>query len=63
MEIATCECVAGMPLQEQWTQIYNLFYLLADASTDLPTPECVSGFTLNDKMAKVFCAASIWGTE
>lgn len=60
MEIATCECVAGMPLQDQLTQLYNVRYLLAESDASLPTPECVAGMTMAEKAAAIYCATFIW---
>ena len=60
MEIATCECVAGMPLQDQLTQIYNVRYTLAGSPGDLPTPECVAGMTIPEKASAIYCATLAW---
>lgn len=60
MDIATCQCVAGMPIEDQLTQIYNVRYLLAGSPGSLPTPECVKGLPIVDKAAAIYCATLAW---
>lgn len=49
------ECVRGMPIWQQWVEIYKALYLISGTPEGLINPACVSIANL-DVLSDVFCA-------